>query len=263
MSGFLNKSSTIIILIAEILISSNTIAQTFSDSIFTKTDTIVGKITWVNDVNIFYDYKVRKQINNTYSPLVDVLNYKKDTITIDTIVKIKFEDKFINNYTDVDDLILGVKIIMSADYPLFHESIALSFTLRKHNFHVGPEFIVLTGDRQSDEPLYGWKFDNLGFNIGYRLLPKSNFKNLHYYFGFNYLVFEGHYVEYQLGPPFRTEHNELIFLNTGSIGVNYKLAGKFNIYSGIGLSSNKFFLMFEHPFINTTFGLEYLFVKKK
>jgi len=244
----------------EILFSSNIKAQTFSDSIFTKTDTIVGKITLVNNVNIFYDYKAGKKIKSTYIALADVLTYKKDTVNIDIISKIKFEDKFINNYSDVDKLILGAKIIMSADYPLFHGGFAFSLTKKQHNFHIGPEYLQFDEDNLQDDPLVKWDQNSFCLNVGYRFFPKSRFKNLHYYFGFNYSIFEVKFVEYHKMSP-KTEENQFFFLNTGSMGVNYKVARKLNIYSGLGLSSNKFFLMFEPPFINLTFGLEYLFVK--
>jgi len=70
-------TKTLIFLLLFIEFSS--LAQTFNDTIFTKTnDTILCQITLVNDQNIFYQYKKKRRTKAANIPLDQVLSYSSE-----------------------------------------------------------------------------------------------------------------------------------------------------------------------------------------
>lgn len=65
-----------LMLIMFVLISCKTTAQEMSDSIFTKEgDVVICKITEIQKHWIYYDYKGKKKIKNTYIHIDDIGSY--------------------------------------------------------------------------------------------------------------------------------------------------------------------------------------------
>lgn len=244
-----------------ILINSvSAVCQVYSDTIFTSSDTIVCKITLINNHNIFYSIKKHKSIINTYLQLKEVQNYKSDSST--TSLNNVVNEKLIYEYDTLKKVSHEILFLTQLDFPLSHVGLAYSFYKKNHNLQLGFEYLQLQRSYLRGDPVDIWDKSFLGFYVGYRYILKSNISEFNLFPFFSYTIFNATYIEYQRGFPFEKEHNELIFLNTGGMGLNFRPTKPITVFLGIGLSSSKgFFLNFEEPYLNIRLGLEYRFIK--
>lgn len=144
----------------------------------------------------------------------------------------------------------------------FHLGLMYGLFKKNHNIQIGLEYLQLQRDYLKGDPIDKWDNSYFGVYFGYRYLLSANRQKLNWFCFFSYTIFNATYLEYQRGFPFEKEHNELIFLNTGGMGLNYRPTKPINVFLGIGLSSSKgFFLNFEEPYLNIRLGLEYRFIK--
>lgn len=232
--------------------------QSFSDTLyFYSGDTTICEITLVNESNIFYSIKTKSKILDSYSPRSEILTYiEVANETPQQYSPVKFDFETTQNW------ILGLRFSLQSNYPLINNGFALSGYKNNHNIYVGADYIYLNRSYLKGDSFDKWENQYAGLNLGYRFIPNSNNQYLNFYFLCSYMIFEGEYTEYQLGPPFETIHKELIFMNTGGIGINYKPNRKLIASLGIGLSStNYFFLMLDEALFNASISIEYRFIK--
>jgi len=248
-----------------IALCEDAFSQDFRDSIITKSDTILCKITLINKKNIFYTSQIDNKKIDSYISLTEIVSYKKDT-SLDANYTAgnpnTIESAFIHKFDSTENWIVGLKCNVQVNNPLGQTALLFSIYKQNHNFHIGPEYIQLFSNPLYGDSDYDWETQYVGLNFGYRYFPKSNSKSIFYYFGLNYSIFEGKYIEVQRGPPFQTEHSPTVVLSTGCFGISYKISKNFNIYSNLGLTSmSNFFLLINNSSMNVTFGLEYRFIK--
>lgn len=243
-----------------LVIGSIGYCQTFSDSLFhTSGDTTICEITLVNDSNIFYSIKKKSKILNSYISLSEILRYNE------IVNEIPIQNSQVNfSFDTTRNWIIGLRYSLQSNYPLINNGFALSAYKNNHNIFVGVDYLYLNRSYLRGDSFDKWENQYLGLNLGYRYIPNSNNHYLNFYFLFSYVIFQGEYIEYQLGPPFETIHKKLIFMNTGGLGLNYKPNRNLVTSIGIGLSStNYFFLMLDEAFFNASISIEYRFFRKK
>ena len=114
--------------------------------------------------------------------------------------------------------------------------------------------------RIKGDPVDIYEKESFGINFGYRYYWGEKAKRLNVFSQLNYAIFKVKYKEYQHGPPFVTEHKDLIIENTISLGVDYNIWNNFHVYSGAGIGSFAGFFLITDAFLPTSYiGLEYVF----
>jgi hypothetical protein len=211
------KRITFILLIL-ISVSGFVDAQTFIDQIIMKSGkTISCKITLVNDQNIFYTYKNKRNVKNDYVSLNDINSY--NWISKD------FKSENLSNraiilYDSTNNLKVGIKLTQHCNYPILHMAPTLSIYKKNHNVYIGPEYTILRKNPFGD-PIDTWEKTAWGLNFGYRYIINSFWEKANLFAQFNFSIYQVKSKEYQLGPPFVTVHKNTIIENTGGLGVNF------------------------------------------
>ncbi len=240
-------------------------SQALHDTIFTMSDTLICKITYVNIDNIFYSIKSGNKFSENYIPISKVISYKSgdiNSMSSTNKTHISYDSIFIHKY-DTTKWNFGIKNYSQYNYHygMFQNALLVSVYFKNHNIYIGPERLQVFSESLYEDDMVSSKWYK-ALSFGYLFLPKSNFKNLHYYFGINYSLFQGKYIDYQLGPPYQSSHNQKVVLSTGSIGINYSIIRHLNLSTSFGLTSmSEFFLLTEKSSLNFSLGLEYLIKK--
>ncbi|NCO55961.1 MAG: hypothetical protein GW876_11275 [Bacteroidetes bacterium] len=145
------------------------------------------------------------------------------------------------------------------NYKVAHHSPVFSIEFNKHNFYLGPEYSLILKPIKGD-PVNIYEKKSFGINLGYRYFFSEQSKKLKVFSQFNFAIFQIKYKEYQLGPPFVTEHNNLIIENTVTLGIDYNIWNNIHIFSGGGIGSfGGFFLIIDAFTPSSYIGIEYKF----
>lgn len=231
-------------------------AQAYPDKIILKSgDTVLCKISLINDQNIFYNHKIKNTENNDFVALEAINSYQWNS-------KEKADNPPVNQklfpYDSTNRWKVGIKLMQQFNYPIFHSSLSASFHKSNHNFYIGPEFSRLIVQSLGD-PIDVWKQNYFGLNLGYRYLFDSKKERTNWFLQTNFSIFQAQYQESGLGSG-NTKHTKIIVENTFGVGLNFKLSKHFEIYGGIGFGSmHSFFLMMDEFNAHTFIGLVYRF----
>jgi hypothetical protein len=257
------KSKVLSLVVISIIFNMvDTFAQNLTDTIFTVHDTIICDITLINDQNIFYTTKHKKQIDHKYILNSEVISYKLGSDQSPATKSTKSD--YVIKYDTLNSWIHGIACQIQLDYPLAHIGVMYSLYKKNHNIQFGIEYLQLQRSYLKGDPIDIWDNSYSGVYLGYRYLLNSSSQKLNWFCYFSYTIFNASYKELQRGFPFEKEITEVILLNSAGLGINYKASSNFNFYSGIGLSSSKgFFLNFEEPYFNVRLGFEYRFIKSQ
>lgn len=157
------------------------------------------------------------------------------------------------------NLQLSARYSFYHNYKIMHHSPVIVIIFDKHNFYFGPEYSLIL-KRIKGDPVDIYEKESFGINFGYRYYWGEKAKRLNVFSQLNYAIFKVKYKEYQHGPPFVTEHKDLIIENTISLGVDYNIWNNFHVYSGAGIGSFAGFFLITDAFLPTSYiGLEYVF----
>jgi hypothetical protein len=153
----------------------------------------------------------------------------------------------------------GIQLTQSFNYPLMHTSSTFSIILKKNELFIGPEYTKLQRTYLYGDPVDKWKQDNWGINIGYRYKLNSAKAKTCFFIQTCFSVYQTVFHEYQLGPPFDTEHKKVIIENTAGLGFDYHYTNHIHIFGTIGIgSTNGFFLMINQFIPHSSLGLQYM-----
>jgi len=170
---------------------------------------------------------------------------------------INFEAQNVKN-DSIKKCTFGIKLSQHFNYPVLHTTPSFSIYIKNHNIYIGPEFTYLLNPLYGD-PVYKWQNKYIGLNIGYRYIIKSTWKRLNFYLSMNFSIYQIKYEEYQMGPPYMTNHEKLIIENTIGVGLNYQILKRINLFGEIGTgSTDKFFLMLQQFVPHTSIGVEFI-----
>lgn len=126
----------------------------------------------------------------------------------------------------------------------------------RHDFYMGPQYSYIYQPTPVANEIY--ENNAFGINLGYRWYSNELINNLQIFGQFNFSVFQVSFEEYQHGYPFKETRHEFIVENTATIGVNYKLVNKLNLFTGIGIGSySGFFLILDKFNLSTYIGIGY------
>ena len=152
----------------------------------------------------------------------------------------------------------GVQLTQSFLYPTFHTSPSFVFILKKHEIFMGPEFTKLQRGYLWGDPADKWKQENWGLHIGYKYRFHSPGAKADFSLQTDFSLYQTQFHEYQLGPPYDTEHRKTIAENSAGLGINYYFTKRFIISGTLGIgSAHGFFLMPDQLILYTSAGIEY------
>lgn len=145
------------------------------------------------------------------------------------------------------------------NYKVTHHTPVFSIEYNNHNLYFGPEYSSILKLIKGD-PVNIYEKKSFGINLGYRYFFSEKSKKLKVFGQFNFTIFQIKYKEYQLGPPFVTEHKHLIIENSATLGVDYNIWNNIHIFTGGGIGSfDGFFLIIDAFTPSGYIGIEYKF----
>ncbi len=142
------------------------------------------------------------------------------------------------------------------NFRIIHHIPALSYRLNSHDFYLGPQYSYVFQPTSTSNKIY--ENNAFGVNFGYRYYSKELINNLQIFGQFNFSVFRTKFKEYQHGLPLEETRSEFIIENTVTIGMDYNLMNRLNLFAGLGIGSyNKFFLMIDKFNLSSYVGIKY------
>ena len=243
------------ILIVLIFVSGGLKGQAFIDQIIMKSgDTILCRITLVNDQNIFYTFKSKRSEKYNHVLLESVNNYiwasknNKDNLS---------PEKYLHPYDSINKWNFGIKLTQHFNYPITHTTPTLGIYKKNHNLFIGPEYTRLL-DKSMGDTKDTYEQEYWGINIGYRYILNSSWKKTFLFLQTDLSIYKVKYKVSQLGPVANPNHEKIVVENTIGLGLNYNISQHFEIFGGIGFgSTNYFYLMFDQVIPNSFIGIEY------
>lgn len=235
-------------------------AQNYIDQIITKSsDTIYCKITYVNDQNIFYTTQKRKTEKHSNIYVNDIISYNWKTENEKT------KDNFAKNtipYDSTSNWKTGIMAIQQINYPISHSIIAFNLSKKNHNIYLGPNYTYLFNNYFGDELVNVYKNYSIGINTGYRYIIDSKWEKINLFLQIDFSIYKVEYKEYHGHGSGVVDIERLVIENNASIGVNYRISEKLELYGGLGIGSTEyFFLMIEQFIPHSYFGLKYMINK--
>ncbi len=246
------------ILLNLILLINIANGQKYIDQIITKSnDTIACRITLVNDQNIFYTYQKKKTKKYANISLQEVISYNWKSK--DLKLQNQNEEKLIP-YSLTNNWRIGLNYVQQINYPISHSILGLNLNKRNHNIYMGPNYTRLFNNYFCDELVNDYEKNFIGINFGYRYIVDSKWEKTNLFLQLDFSIYKVKYSEYQGHFIGIIDKEKVIIENNGSIGVNYKISNKIEIFGGIGIGSPAgFFLMIEYFLPHSFIGIEYRF----
>jgi hypothetical protein len=245
-------------LILFILITGSVNGQNYIDQIESKSgDTIYCKITLINDQNIFYTQKKRTTEQHDYISLNEIISYDWKTENI------KFKDNPANTtipYDSTSNWETGILAVQQINYPISHSILAFGLSKRNHRMHLGLHYTQIFKNHFGDESVNRYKNNSVGLNAGYRYIIDSKWERTNFFLQLDFSIYKVEYKAYRGHGTGVVDLEKLIVENNGSIGLNYKLSEKVELFGGLGMGSTAYFFLMIEQFIPHSFvGLEYKF----
>ncbi len=242
--------------ILPIFLASLISGQDYTDQIITKSsDTIICRITLVNDQNIFYYYQKRKIEKAAYISLTEVGTYNwlsKDQVYGKPDQTLKYP------YKTNSDWHMSGMLTEEINYPISHLIFAFYLNKRNHNIFVGANYTYLFKNNFGVDVVDDYEQHTIGGTVGYRYVFDSRWVRTHFFLQMDYSIYPVKYKYYAGHHGGIYDEKEVIFENNASIGWNYKIAPKLNIFGGIGLGSTAgFFLILDHAHPHVYVGMEF------
>ncbi len=246
------------ILLILILTTNLAFGQNLNDQIITNySDTIYCKITLINDQNIFYTYQKKKTEKYANISLQEIISYNWKSKEIK--LQNQYGEKLIP-YSPTNKWRIGLDYVQQINYPISHSILILNLNKRNHNIYMGPNYTRLFNNYFGDELINNYDKNSIGINFGYRYIVDSKWEKTNFFLQLDFSIYKVKYLEYQ-GHFIGTKDKEKVIIeNNGSIGINYKMSNRIEIFGGIGIGSPAgFFLMIEDFLPHSFIGIEYRF----
>jgi hypothetical protein len=192
------------------------------------------------------------------------MNYKI-LLSLGILTFAAFTNKIAGQDTIKSKVSYGIRLISNYDFEVkqdnnfrtMHFAPLFSANFNHHNFYLRPQYSYIF---QEPAALETYDQNSYGLNFGYRYYSNYVFKNTRLFGEFNYSIFQVRITDHQLGPPYETKHEEIYIENTGSLGLEYSIIKKFQVFLGFGFGSyDGFFLIFENFTLTSYLGIEYTF----
>jgi hypothetical protein len=250
----MKQLSLILILLLPLIELVN--GQNFIDQIITKSsDTIFCKITLINDQNIFCMQQKRKTQQHAYVSLNDIISYNWRTENSEdksNFVKISFP------YDSTSKWRTGLIAVQQINYPISHSILAFRLSKMNHGIHLGLNYTYIFKNHFGDESVNSYKNNSPGVNVGYRYIIDSKWERTNLFLQLDFSIYKVEYKEYRGHGSGVVDVSNLIIENNGSIGLNYKISEKIDVFGGVGIGSTAyFFLMIEQFIPHSYVGIEY------
>ena len=147
------KARTIFLILFLIITSELANAQAYTDKIILKSgDTVLCKISLINDRNIFYNHKIKNTENNDFVSLDAVNSYQWNS-------KERADNPPVNQkmfpYDSTNRWKGGIKLMKQFNYPILHTSLGVRFHKKNHVLHIGYELSRLLVQSLGD-PVDQW-----------------------------------------------------------------------------------------------------------
>lgn len=144
------------------------------------------------------------------------------------------------------------------NYKTFQVAPVFSIDYKNNNFYFGPLYVYFFQPNPIASEIFAP--NSFGLNLGYRYYSKELMNNFRLFGQFNYSIFQVKYKDYQLGPPFQTDHKRVIAENTIALGLDFRIIKKFHLSFSFGFGSyDPFFLLINEFTFTSNLGIEYKF----